>query len=163
MFESGTIWNTTNGGQTFTYPVNEFMDALNSVYVRGTRLYAVSKRHKMIVRSQDRGLNWSLTPIFLSYSIHFVSILSGTFSNYNKILDMNYQKRGVLYALEKDKLYRTLNFGENWSVISTIPVDTSVRNSTQLLINMRDSSKMLAGVNSFNGRRRIQMQHIQDN
>ena len=148
VFESGTIWNTTNGGQTFTYPVNEFMDALNSVYVRGTRIYAVSKRHKMIVRSQDRGLNWSLTPNS-SYSIHFVSILSGTFSNYNKILEMNYQKRGVLYALEKDKLYRTLNYGENWSIISTLPVDTSVRNSTQLLVNMRDSSKMLAGVNSF--------------
>lgn len=148
VFESGTIWNTTNGGQTFTYPFNEFMDALNSVCVRGTRIYAVSKRHRMIVRSQDRGLNWSLTPNS-SYSIHFVSILGGTFSNYNKILDMNYQKRGVLYALEKDKLYRTLNFGENWSIISTIPVDTSVRNSTQLLVNMRDSSKMLAGVNSF--------------
>ncbi|HMQ99924.1 MAG TPA: YCF48-related protein [Ignavibacteria bacterium] len=148
VFESGTIWNTTNGGQTFTYPVNEFLDALNSVFVRGTRIYAVSKRHKMIVRSQDRGLNWSLTPNS-SYSIHFVSILSGTFSNYNKILEMNYQKRGVLYALEKDKLYRTLNYGENWSIISTLPVDTSVRNSTQLLVNMRDSSKMLAGVNSF--------------
>ncbi len=148
VFESGTIWNTTNGGQNFTYPFNEFMDALNSVYVRGARIYAVSKRHKMVVRSLDRGLNWSLTPNS-SFSIHFVSILGGSFSNYNKIMDMNYQRRGVLYALEKDKLYRTLNYGENWSIISTIPVDTSVRNSTQLLVNMRDSSKMLAGVNSF--------------
>ncbi len=147
VLESGSIWNTTNGGATFIYAINEFVDVLNSVTVRGSRAYAISNRHKMIVRSQDQGGNWTLTPNS-SYSIHFVPLLGGSFNNYNKILDINYQKRGVLYVLEKDKLYRTLNFGENWSVISTVPVDSTAYSSTQLLVSMKDSSKMLAGVNS---------------
>jgi photosystem II stability/assembly factor-like uncharacterized protein len=148
ILESGSIWNTSNGGANFTFPQNEFMDELNSVSLQGQRIYASSKRHRMIVRSLNSGASWSLTPNS-TYSISFVSLLGGNFNNFNRILNMNYQKRGVLYALERDKIYRTLNYGGNWSVISTIPVDSTTYCSTQLLVNTKDSSKMLAAVNSL--------------
>ncbi len=148
VFESGTIWSTSNGGSSFSYNANEFLDELNSIVFQGQRAFAVSKKQSVVIRSLNFGLTWALTPNS-TYSIFFVTLLSGNFSNYNKILDMNYQKRGVLYALEREKLYRTLNYGGNWSVMSTVPVDSNANNSNQLMVSKSDSSKMLAAVNTI--------------
>ena len=124
------------------------MDELTAIALQGQRCYAVSKKQLIVLRSLNFGNSWQL-PANATYNIFFVTLLSGNFGNYNRIFDMNYQKRGVFYILEKDKLYRSLNYGGNWSITSTIPIDSTANNSTQFMISRKDSSKMLAAVNSL--------------
>ncbi|NOS84338.1 MAG: T9SS type A sorting domain-containing protein [Ignavibacteria bacterium] len=147
ILESGTIWNTTNGGQSFTFAITEFMDQLNAVSLLGQRLFAVSNKQFIVLRSLNSGLTWNLSQNTTA-SISFSQVLGVGGTNYNKILEINYQKRGVLYVLAKDLLYRTLNYGDNWSVISTLPLDSGQYKSTQLLVSRNDSSKMLAGLST---------------
>lgn len=146
VLESGTIWLTSNGGTSFNYAQNEFLDQLNAIAVLGNRYYAVSRKHVVVLRSLTNGNNWALTPN-TTFNINYIQYLSQNAFNTNKILDINYQSRGVLYILENRSLYRSLNYGGNWNVISSVPdSSTSTARSTQLLVCAKDSSKMLAGV-----------------
>lgn len=148
VLESGSIWNTTNGGTSFTYAQNEFLDELNAIAVQGQRYFAVSRKHMVIVRSVSNGTSWALTPN-TTFSTAYILQFGSTGAANNRIFDINYQKRGVLFVLHYNKLYRSGNFGANWSLLSTIPTDTATAISTQFLVNMKDSSKMIASVNSY--------------
>ncbi len=149
LLESGSVWKTTDGGNAFTYGRNELRDAASSMCIYNYKMYAAGKNSTVILRSVDEGNSWSLPPS-TAYTVSFEQIFTPSTFSYNKVLDMNYQARGVLYCLIKNKLYRTLNMGSNWSLLSEFQVDPVVQRSTQLLVNMKDSSKMIAAVNSSN-------------
>jgi photosystem II stability/assembly factor-like uncharacterized protein len=144
VLESGSIWNTTNGGVTFTYAANEFIDELNAIAVQGQRMYTVSRKHMVVLKAGTSGASWTLTPN-TTYSVHYILQMGSSGAAYNRVLEYNHQKRGVFYNLVNRQLYRSLNFGANWSIISTLPDSLSQR-STQLLVCAKDSTKMLAGV-----------------
>lgn len=146
ILESGSIWSTTNGGQNFVIASSDFMDQLNAVSFLGQRLFAVSKKQFIVLRSLNSGLTWNLSQN-TSSMISFSQVLSVNGMHTNKILDFNSQKRGHLYVLAGNLLYMSRNYGDNWSVISTIPADSGGYVSTQLLVSRKDSSVMLAGLN----------------
>ncbi len=147
LLESGSVWKTTNGGLTFTFGRNDFRDAASSMCLFNYKMYLCGKYNTVVARSTDEGNSWSLPPS-TTFTVSFEQLFTpGTFS-YNRVLDMNYQARGVLFSLVKNKLYRTLNMGVNWSLLSEFQVDPVVQISTQLVVNMKDSSKMIAAVNS---------------
>lgn len=146
MLETGTIWNTTDGGLNFSYSVNDFRDELNAMDGSGIRYYAVSRKHFAVIRSSNSGASWVLTPNTTS-SVSFQNLLPQEGQNLNRLLCYNYQKRGVLYALQNNKIFRSLNFGLNWSVISTLP--PPVMGNTTLLVSAKDSSKMIVGLNIY--------------
>ena len=136
--ESSAIWKTTNGGATFTISRNDYRDEISSVAFFESRMYEAGKNYNVIARSVNAGESFDLTSL-TSYSVNFVQILSDNLMSLNKTLCMNYQARGVLYSLHKNRLYRTLNMGQNWTVLSEFPVDPEIRRSTQLVVNMKDS------------------------
>ncbi len=146
LLESGSIWNTTNSGLNFTFSTNEFRDEISSMYTLGNRAYAAAKFQNVIMRSTLSGMSWSLTS-GTTYSISFVQLFASNNFAMNKVMDINYQRRGGMFVLVREKLYRTVNSGINWTLLSTLPLGTGNIYSTQLLINCKDSSKILAGVN----------------
>ena len=143
-FESGSIWYSTNRGATFNYSLLPFLDELNSVTIGSSgRAYAVSKNHVIVIRSINNGVNWQL-PSNATYSISFQEVLPFQGLSFNKIFNINYQKRGVVYACQRYNLYRSLNAGLNWSQISTLPFNYACQ---QLLVSMKDSTKMIVVLN----------------
>ncbi|MCI0448947.1 MAG: YCF48-related protein [Chlorobi bacterium] len=142
-FESGSIWYSTNRGSSFNYSRSPFLDELNSVSINSSSAYAVSKKHIIVIRSLDNGVNWQLHPN-ATYSINFQDVLPFQGASFNKIFDINYQKRSVVYACQRNKLYRSLNTGLNWSQISTLPFNYACQ---QLLVSMKDSAKMIVVLN----------------
>lgn len=147
LLESGSVWKTTNGGEAFTYGRNELRSEASSLCVYNYKLYAAGKNSIVVARSTDKGNSWSLPPS-TTFTVSFEQLFTPSTFSYNRVLDMNYQARGVLYCLVKNKLYRTLNMGVNWSLLSEFQVDPVVQISTQLVVNMKDSSKMIAAVNT---------------
>ena len=150
LFESGSIWYSTNGGQSFNYPTNAFMDELSAFCFSTQRAFASGKKQTAVAVSTSPLLNWILANN-TTYTYSFETLITSFSSNRNKVFDINYQNRGGLYVLQKNKLWRSANFGLNWSLLSTIPFDTTIATATQLLVCMKDSSKMLAGINKFYG------------
>ncbi|MBE2219596.1 MAG: hypothetical protein IAE90_15400, partial [Ignavibacteria bacterium] len=149
LLESGSIWKTTNGGLTFTFGRNDFRDAASSMCLFNYKMYLCGKYNTVVARSTDEGNSWSLPPS-TTFTVSFEQLFTPGMYSFNRVLDMNYQARGVLFSLVKNKLYRTLNMGVNWSLLSEFQVDPVVQRSTQLVVNMKDSSKMIAAVNSQN-------------
>ena len=143
-FESGAIWYTQNSGAAFSYSITTILDEIHSLSINGQRGYAVSGNHFVIERKLSSLSSWTF-PANVTFTIDFETVLEPEGQSYNRILEMNYQKRGTLYALQKNILMRSMDFGENWLPVSTLPDGNAAQ---QLLVSMKDSSKMIAILNS---------------
>ncbi|HEY3250983.1 MAG TPA: YCF48-related protein, partial [Ignavibacteria bacterium] len=145
--ESGSIWYSNDGGSSFLFSRSPLLDEVSSISFLIPRGFAAAKNHAVILRSMDLGLNWNF-PANTTYSINFETVLEPGGLSFNKILDINYQKRGTLYACQQNKLFRSMDFGENWSQISTLPFRNACQ---QLMVSMKDSSKILVVMNTYSG------------
>lgn len=143
--ESGSVWYSTDGGTSFKYVLSPYLNEINSIFFIANRAYAVGKNSNAVLRLT--GSVWGFPPNTVT-SINFTEILSAYGMSFNKIFDINYQKRGVVYVCQQNRLMRSLNMGANWSLLSTLPYE---RSSQQLLVSRKDSSKMIAALNNMGG------------
>jgi len=144
-FESGTIMYSRNHGNSFAYSSSPMLADITSIMLSFPVSYAVSKDNIAVLRSNSNGLTW-IFPSGTQTTINFTEILSGYGMSFNKTFDMNYQKRGVVYALQQNRLMRSADLGENWALLSTLPYG---RCSMQFLVSMKDSSKMIGVLNNM--------------
>jgi photosystem II stability/assembly factor-like uncharacterized protein len=145
FFESGAIWYTLDTGKTFSYSRTPLLSEISSAGRIFTRLYAVSKHHNVVIKASESPTLWNF-PSNTSYNISFVLVLNPPGVGANKIIDINYQKRGIMYVGAGNKLLRSSNFGLNWSQISTIP--SNALYCQQLIVSKKDSTKMITVLNS---------------
>lgn len=142
--ESGSIWYSGNGGTTFSYSRSPLFAGLQSINFLFWRGYAVSKDHVLVIRTLNSAESWGF-PSGTTTSYSFRTVLPDSGQSTNKILDFNYQKRGILYALQQNLLYRSGDVGESWTFMSSLPYENF---GQQLMVSMKDSLKMLAAMNA---------------
>lgn len=145
FLESGAIWSSTNSGANFSYLIHPMFSSISACGFNGPRGYVVSSTHNAVLRTGNNGSAWSF-PNNTTSGISFVEVLSGSMNSANRILDMNYQKRGTLYAMQKNMLMKSSNYGDNWSLLSTVPSNS--KTCMNLLVSMKDSSKMIVVMNT---------------
>lgn len=145
--ESGSIWNSTNSGVAFTYASSPMYSRISAFSAYTQRGYAVSPDHTVILRTVSNLNLWSF-PNSVAATISFEILLQSQNGNktHNKIFNINYQKRGTFYCLQKNVLKRTSDFGVTWSQLSVLPPDSM---SQQLIVSIKDSSKMVAVMNTY--------------
>lgn len=143
--ESGTVWNSTNFGASFTYAKSPMYSRVSSMDGFSLRVYCVSPDHKAVLKSDNLTL-WSF-PTSVTSTMNFELLLNGSSSpvSYNKTFDMNYQKRGTFYVMQAGFLKRTRDFGETWTQMTVLPVNNICQ---QFMVNMKDSAKMIAVMNT---------------
>lgn len=105
--EYGATYKTTNGGTTWTQiPFQSgFVDgtSMYGIYFQDSNIGFATGQRGRIIKTINGGATWS------QHSI-----------TYNDINDIKLFDNGVGFARSGNKYYKTTDFGDNWSYISTV-------------------------------------------
>ncbi len=140
----GFIRKSTDGGATFSFPLNPMFGDLYSIYFYNSNTgWAVSRKTYAVIKTTDSGSTWSL-PAGTSVSYSFErTLLSGYGHTFGDIVSVfNPFKKDVVYTLLAQKIYRSSNAGDTWSNIITMPFQCTY--SQYFAISPKDTNKMIA-------------------
>lgn len=146
-FTTGEIIRSVDGGHTWQ-AVHDFSDRIMEIKF-GTygSAYALTFI-KGLQKSTDQGTNW--TPITKSLTNDNFFSQNQAVSSVTAFYDLALDKRqaGVLYLGTQQGLFRTVNDGASWSVISLPQKNASLRVSAAS-VNPNNSNNILAAVGSI--------------
>jgi len=149
----GFIRKSTDGGITFSFGINPMLAPLSQIYFYDiNKGWAVSPTTNAVIRTTDGGNNW-LFPAGLTQTTNWVLKISGAFSSFGNIFALNHENKKEIFVALSNKIYRSLDFGENWIQISTVSYGDL---ATSLIVSEKDSSKLLISINtSFSGQGKV--------
>ncbi len=140
----GFIRKSTDGGATYSFPLNPMFGDLYSMYFCNSSTgWAVSRKTYAVINTADGGNTWNL-PAGTNVNYSFTrTLLSGYLHTFGDIISVfNPFKKDVVYTLLKEKIYRSSNSGDNWSNIITMPFTCT--HSQFFAISPTDTNKMVA-------------------
>lgn len=142
----GFIRKSTNGGSTFLFQTNPMMANLVSIYFYDSNHgWAVSSLNNAVIRTTDGGSTWILPQnTTVTYTWAQKQTGSGNIGNGFCLHPRN--KNGIFIAMGS-QIYRSLNKGENWTLIGTLPSSPA----HSFYVSPNDTNKMLASVGSAGG------------
>jgi photosystem II stability/assembly factor-like uncharacterized protein len=144
----GFIRKTFDGGATFAYQKNPMMGNLVSVHFYDSlKGWAVSSLNNAVLRTNDGGNSWAL-PAGTAVNYSWTLKQSGTGNIGHGFCLHPINKKTVFIAMG-NKVYRSLNAGNNWTQISTI---TPGSRAHTFFVSSVDSNYWLASMDEASGR-----------
>ncbi len=144
----GFIRRSDDGGATFSFQPNPMMAPLSAIYFSDVNKgFAVSSTNNAILKTIDGGTTWSFqTGVTATGTWTQKQSSSGNIGNPFCLHPQN--KNGV-FILAGSSLYRSLDKGNTWTLISSgIPGGSC----HSFFVNSRDTNIMIASKGSSNGR-----------
>lgn len=144
----GFIRKSTNGGSSFIFQQNPMMANLVEIsFFDANKGWAVSSLNKAVLYTTDGGNNWSLpNGTIVNYSWTLKQSGSGNIGNGFSLHPFN--KRTIFIAMG-NKVYRSLDIGETWSLISTISPGSRAHT---FFVSSVDSNYWIASMDESAGR-----------
>lgn len=125
----GFIRKSTDGGASFTYPLNPMLADLRDIFfVDANTGWACSSKNNAIIRTTDGGTSWVL-PAGTVVSRAWAQRLAVTTTVRGNTFVMNPWNKNTLYCALGTNVYASYNRGDTWSVIATMPTGGSKVNS----------------------------------
>jgi photosystem II stability/assembly factor-like uncharacterized protein len=144
----GFINKTSDGGATRTYQMNPMMGYLKSIYFYDANNgWAVASNNKAILRTNNGGSTWQFqTQVTVSRNYVRKQNTSGNIGN---PFCMHPQNKNGMFILAGSSLYRSLDKGETWTLLSSgIPGGSC----HSFFVNTLDTNLMIASKGSGGGR-----------
>ncbi|RPI17625.1 MAG: T9SS C-terminal target domain-containing protein [Ignavibacteriae bacterium] len=144
----GFINKSTDAGLTFNYQQNPMMANLVNIFFYNAQTgWAVSSLNNAIIRTTDGGITWSL-PANTAIAYNWVLKQAST-GNIGNGFCLHPKNKDGIFIMMGNNLYRSLNRGETWTIISTITLGGSAHS---FYVNAIDTNLMLAAKGSTSGR-----------
>jgi photosystem II stability/assembly factor-like uncharacterized protein len=144
----GFIRKSTDGGNTFVFQQNPMMSDLVSIFFYdNNKGWAVSSKNNAVMNTMDGGSTWLLPT---GTNVNYTWVLKGgSGGNIGNDLALHPKNKNGVYCCCGSNVYRSLDRGETWTMIATIPYSQSAHS---FYVSLKDTNLMLAAIGSSGGR-----------
>ncbi|HYM81987.1 MAG TPA: YCF48-related protein, partial [Candidatus Limnocylindria bacterium] len=139
----GFIRKSTDGGATWTFLIHDIQAPITDAFFTGNSGWVCSRTNRVMARTTNGGTNWSFptgATVGRSWALK-QSNPSGDARGHT--IGYSAQNPNALYALMGGVVFKSLNEGENWTQIATIPGGTQ---SNAFFVSPKDSNMWVAAV-----------------
>jgi photosystem II stability/assembly factor-like uncharacterized protein len=144
----GFIRYSNNGGQTFDFKSNPMFADIKKLFFYNTKGWAVSNSNNAVIRTTDGGNRW-IMPAGVSQSFTWeLKIPLSFYTSSGNVFAFNPANRNEIFVTGSNKIYRSVNRGDNWTQIGTIsdfPINST---SNAFIISPRDTNIFLVAIDS---------------
>ncbi|MBL8007755.1 MAG: T9SS type A sorting domain-containing protein [Ignavibacteria bacterium] len=144
----GFIRASSDGGQTFSFKLNPVLAATGKIFFSGIKAWCVCNSANIILRSSDNGNHWSAQAgVTQSFSWE-LKIPLNYYTSSGNVFAVNPHNSKEIFVTNSVSVYRSLNTGNSWNQISTIPYFPLNSVSNGLLVSPKDTNIFLVAADS---------------
>ncbi len=144
----GFIRYSSNGGQTFDFQTNPLYADIKKIFLLGPNAWAVSYSTNAVIRNNTFPVRW-LLPAGVSQSFTWeLKIPLNFYTSSGNVFAFNPANRNEIFVTGSNRIYRTLNRGDNWTQIATIPDFPTNSISNAFIISPKDTNIFLVAMDS---------------